>query len=156
MFCAAERQQSPDGSQMPLFKVITLQPKSHRRDESEDHKTCISNLSDVTSLEITCKGPDLFIWKHVNIWTPSFNDTVGVNPCLCSKILYLHNTGFKKKYIYFSNFSIFVLYKNFVHPNIVLNLCVPWICIFVKIYFVDNPIFLFFLMVHWENWYDKS
>lgn len=67
MFCAAERQQSPDGCQMLLFTAITLQPKSHHHDESEDHKRCISNPSDVTSLEITCKGPDLFIRKHVNI-----------------------------------------------------------------------------------------
>ncbi len=61
MFCAAERQQSPDGSQMPSFAMRTRQPKFHHRDESEDHERCISNPSDVTSLEITCKGPDLFI-----------------------------------------------------------------------------------------------
>lgn len=30
--------------------------------------------SDVTSLEITCKGPDLFIWEHVNISTSSFEE----------------------------------------------------------------------------------
>lgn len=74
MFCLLGRQQSPDGSQMPLFSMITLWPKSHHCDESEDHKRCISNLPDVTSLEIICKGPDLFIWKHINIWTPSFEE----------------------------------------------------------------------------------
>ena len=57
MFYVAEKQQSwALGT-----TVIMLQPKSHHHDESEDHKRCISNPSDVTSLEITIKGPDLFI-----------------------------------------------------------------------------------------------
>lgn len=68
-----------------LFSKWTPQPKkkSHHRDESGDHKRCISNPSDVTSLEITCKLPDSLIWWHVNIWSPPVDET------LCKFMLYV-------------------------------------------------------------------
>lgn len=46
---------------MPRLTVITARPKAHHSDETEEHEKCISNLLDVTSLEITCNDPDLFI-----------------------------------------------------------------------------------------------